>query len=127
MAERKKKPPEKGEVRVRLLPKDPLVARRDNLWPVEMDIPCSTPGSGPTGPHAVVVDYNADLDTRFAPAKLQKNRTFQGIARLSNAKILDDFRFHQVNVWAIVERTLGLIEDKYAMARAIPWPPTSGA
>jgi hypothetical protein len=113
--------PAKGRVRVKVLPKDPLVARRDGLWPVTEELPCATPGSGPTGPHAVVVDYNADLDTRFAPVRLLKSRSFEGIAQLSDSKILDDFHFHQVNVWAIVERTLGLIEDKYAMARAIPW------
>jgi hypothetical protein len=121
MRKRRRSAPPKGTVRVRILAKDPLVARRDGLWPVEMEIGCPTPGTGPTGPHAVVVDYNADLDTRFAPAKLLKSGVFDGIAKLSNAKILDDFRFHQVNVWAIVERTLGMIEDKYALARAIPW------
>ena len=113
--------PAKGRVRVRILPKDPLVARRDGLWPVSEDLPCATPASGPTGPHAVVVDYNADLDTRFAPVRLLKSRVFDGIAKLTNARILDDFHFHQVNVWAIVERTLAIIEDKYALARAIPW------
>ena len=123
---KKKAPPEKGKVRVKILPKDPLVARRDGLWPVEMDLACATPGTGPTGPHAVVVDYNADLDARFAPAKLLANRGFGGIAKLSNDKILDDFTFHQVNVWAIVERTLGLIEDDYALARAIPWASGQG-
>jgi hypothetical protein len=121
-----RKPPAKGYVRVKVLPKDPLVARKEDLWPIDVDIRCPTPGSGPTGPHAVVVDYNADLDTRFAPVKLLKNSGFDGIARLSNANILDDFRFHQVNVWAIVERTLRMIEDKYVLARAIPWASNMG-
>ncbi len=118
---RKRKAVPKGKVRVKILPKDPLVARRDGLWPVEVELSCPSPGTGPTGPHAMVVDYNAELDARFAPAKLLESRVFEGIAKLSNAKILDDFRFHQVNVWAIVERTLSMIEDKYALARAIPW------
>jgi len=118
---KKKKDPERGKVRVKILPKDPLVAINNELWPVEMDIECATPGDGPTGPHAVVVDYNADLDTRFAPVRLLKNRCFDGIARLSNANILEDFHFHQVNVWAIVERTLAMIEDEYLLARAVPW------
>jgi hypothetical protein len=117
----KKKGPAEGRVRVKILPKDPLVARRNDLWPVEVDLPCATPGSGPTGPHAVVVDYDSDLDRTHAPARLLRNRSFLGIARLSNAKILDDFHFHQVNAWAIVERTLALIEDEYLMARAVPW------
>ena len=87
----KKAPPRKGEVRVKILPKDPLVARRDGLWPVEEDLEFAkgTVGSGPTGPRAVVVDYNADLDVRFAPAQILKDADgFRGIARLSNSTIL---------------------------------------
>jgi hypothetical protein len=87
---------------------------------------CPTPATGPTGPHAVVVDYNADLDTRFAPAVLQGNRSFRGIAGVSGAKLLDNFQFHQVNMWAIVERTVALIEDQYLMGRPIPWAFGSG-
>ncbi len=113
--------PKKGMVRVKILPKDPLVARNEKLWPVEIDIACPTPASGPTGPHSVVVDYNADLDVRFAPAILQANRSFRGLAGKSNEALLADFNFHQVNVWAIVERTLDLIEDQYVLGRAIPW------
>ncbi len=121
-----KKGPAEGRVRVRILPKDPLVARRNDLWPVEIDLPCATPGSGPTGPHAVVVDRDPDTGTLYPPARLLKNRCFQGLARLSNAKILDDFHFHQVNVWAIVERTLAMIEDEYLLARAVPWASQRG-
>src|ERR1041385_9391256 len=40
----KKKGPADGKGRVKILPKDPLVAQRDNLWPVEIDLPCATPG-----------------------------------------------------------------------------------
>jgi hypothetical protein len=70
----------------------------------------------------VIVDYNADLDTRFAPAKLLKDGSgFRGIARLSNDKILDDFAFHQVNVWAIIEQTLTRLEDEHALGRPIRW------
>lgn len=115
-----------GKVRVKILPKDPLVARRDGLWPVEITLDCPTPETGPSGPHAVVVDYNADLDTRFAPAVLQANRSFRGMAHVSGAKLLDDFHFHQVNMWSIVERTLALIEDEYLMGRPIPWAFGSG-
>lgn len=123
-SQRRKVPP--GKVRVKLLPKDPLVARRDGLWPIEMILDCATPETGPSGPHAVVVDYNADLDTRFAPAVLQANRSFRGMAGVSGARLLADFNFHQVNMWAIVERTLGLIEDQYLMGRPIPWAFGSG-
>lgn len=110
-----------GKVRVRILPKDPLVARRDDLWPVEIDLPCPTAGSGPTGPHAIIVDADASTGATHPPARLLKNRTFAGLSRLTHATILDDLRFHQVNAWAIVERTLALVEDDYLLARAVPW------
>lgn len=126
MATQKKKDPPAGKVRVKILPKDPLVARQKGLWPKEVDMVCPTPGDGPTGPRAVVVDYNADLDTRFAPAKLQANRCFRGLAQLTNARILDDFNFHQINVWAIVERTLEILEGKYLLGRAVPWAHQAG-
>jgi hypothetical protein len=126
MALARKKSLPAGKVLVKILPKDPLVARRDGLWPVEVVLECPTPASGPTGTHAVVVDYNADLDTRFAPAVLQKNRTFRGIAGVSGDKLLDDFQFHQVNMWGIVERTLAMVENEYVMGRAIPWAFGSG-
>ena len=50
-----KKNPPVGSVRVKILPKDPLVAREKGLWPKDVDMKCCTPGDGPTGPRAVVV------------------------------------------------------------------------
>jgi len=118
--------PGEGKVRVRILPKDPLVAHEEDLWPVEIDLPCATPGSGPCGPHAVVIDCDTSGRLVHAPARLLRNRSFDGIARLSRAKILDNPHFHQVNVWAIVERTLAMIEDPYLLARAVPWASRHG-
>ena len=118
---RKTTGPGPGKVRVRILPKDPLVARRDGLWPVEIDLACPTPGSGPTGPHAIVIDEDASTGDTHPPARLLGNRCFAGLARLSHATILDDVHFHQVNAWAIVERTLALIEGDYLLARGVPW------
>lgn len=125
-AKPRKKDPPVGSVRVKILPKDPLVAREKGLWPKDVDMKCCTPGHGPTGPRAVVVDYNADLDVRFAPAKLQANRCFKGLASLKNTQILDNFNFHQVNVWAIVERTVEMLEDKFLLGRAITWAHQAG-
>src|SRR5690606_38018837 len=126
MATQKKKNPPAGRVRVQILPKDPLVARQKGLWPKEVDMVCPTPGDGPTGPRSVVVDYNADLDPRVAPAKLPRNGCFPGLGQLTNARILDDFNFHQVNVCAIVERPLEILEGKYLLGRAVPWAHQAG-
>src|SRR5215467_9854145 len=96
VANTKRKGPPAGKVRVKILPKDPLVARRDDLWPVEVDMPCPTPGSGPTGPHAIVIDTDASTGITHPPARLLKNRCFAGLAQLTHATILGDLHFHQV-------------------------------
>lgn len=113
----------KGVVRVKMLPKDPRVARLEGLWPVEVAIPAATAGDGPSSARVCVVDYNADLDTLFAPAQLLKDKAgYKGIAAIgAKESSLADFNFHQVNVWAIIEQTLGWLEDEQALARPIPW------
>jgi hypothetical protein len=123
MATAKKTRPPKGTVRVKMLPKDPRVARNEGLWPVEVDIEAPTAGDGPSSARVCVVDYNADLDTLFAPAELLKDGTgYKGIATIgANEESLRDFTFHQVNVWAVIEQTLGWLEDEQALARPIPW------
>jgi hypothetical protein len=114
--------PKNGSIRVKILPKDPLVARKQGLWPVDAIVECPTAGDGPTSARVAIIDYNSDLDTRFAPAKLLKDRSaFRGIAGLTRDTILDDFNFHQVNVWAIVEQILTLLEDEEALGRPVPW------
>ena len=111
-----------GHVQVKVLPKDPLIARQKGLWPVELTLPAPSIGDGPTSARVVVVDYNADLDEQFEPARLLKGGAgFAGIARLRNSDILESFTFHQVNVWAIIERALNMLESKYLLARPIPW------
>jgi hypothetical protein len=87
----------RGLIEVKVLPKDPLVARTQNLWPIKINLKCKA-SDGPTSARIAVVDYNADLDTQFAPAKLLQNGSgFLGIAGLSNNRILDNFNFHQVS------------------------------
>ena len=107
---------------MKILPKDPLVARTQGLWPADATVACVTAGDGPTSARVTIVDYNGDLDTRFAPAKLLKDGSgFHGIAGLKNDRILDNFNFHQVNVWAIIEQILTLLEDDEALGRPVPW------
>ncbi len=117
-----------GSIRIKVLPKDPLLARTRNLWPVEATIECATVGDGPTSARVAIVDYNADLDTRFTPARLLADRSgFVGIAGLKNERILDNFNFHQVNVWAIIEQVLTVLEDDTALGRPVPWRRASDA
>ena len=89
---------------------------------MDATIECTTVGDGPTSARVAIVDYNADLDTRFAPARLLADGSgFRGIAGLKNERILDDFNFHQVNVWAIIEQVLTVLEDDTALGRPVPW------
>jgi hypothetical protein len=75
------------ELRRRLA--DPLLARTQNLWPVDAKLDCLTASDGPMSARVAIIDYNADLDARFAPAELLKDGSgFRGIAGLSNDKIL---------------------------------------
>ena len=111
-----------GSVRVKILPKDPLIARTKDLWPRDDVVTSPTVAHGPTSARVAVIDYNADLDVRFAPARLLRDGSgFRGIASFKRSRLLDDFAFHQVNVWAIIEQTLGKLEDERALARPIPW------
>jgi len=75
------------ELRRRLA--DPLLARTQTLWPVDAKLDCLTVSDGPMSARVAIIDYNADLDARFAPAELLKDGSgFRGIAGLSNDKIL---------------------------------------
>jgi hypothetical protein len=112
---------------VKILPKDPLVARTHGLWPVDATIASVTVGDGPTSARVAVVDYNRDLDARFASAKLLKDGSgFYGIVGLKNDRSLDNFNFHQVNLWPIIEQILTLLEDDGALGRPVPWEPGLG-
>jgi hypothetical protein len=112
----------RGSVQVKILPKDPLLARTQNLGLTAATIECASVGNGPTSARVAIVDYNADLDTRFAQVKLLANRSgFVGIAGLKSHQILENFKFHQVNVWAIIEQILTLLEDEKALSRPVPW------
>ncbi|WP_395020835.1 hypothetical protein [Dongia sp.] len=111
-------------VLVKVLPKDPMVARREKLWPPERPekVKCATIDDGPTSARISVVDYNADLDVRFAPARVLKDGSgFLGLAGKSPDKILESFTFHQINAWAIAEQTLERLESERALGRPIPW------
>ena len=56
------------------------------LWPIKAKSDC-TASDGPTRARIAVADYNADLDTRFAPAKLPSDGSeFLEITGLSNEK-----------------------------------------
>lgn len=101
--------------------KDPLVAsERPNLGLREVAIKGEACiGPGPTTSRIAVVDYNADLDTLFRGAELKRDETAFKL-RLPKHR-LDDFHFHQINVWAVAHLTLELLEGPDVFGRSIPW------
>jgi hypothetical protein len=105
---------------------DPLVAAANP--DLAFDEECFVPwepglGDGPTSARFAVVDYDAHTETLAEPAHWDKD-TDKFLA--PNGKPLDQsntkpLQFHQVNVWAIVQRTLDFFESGFGLGRRIPW------
>lgn len=75
-------------------------------------------GTGPTSSRIVVIDYNGSLDQVFKGAELHSSKVRFKIGR---QPLETDFNFHQVNVWAIIHKTLELLENPDVFGRRIPW------
>lgn len=99
---------------------DPLVAeQRPRIGIHEIELPGeSVVGAGPTSARVAVVDYNADLDAVFEPARLKADGTGFVVGR---GEPRDDLLFHQVNVWAVINHTLAELESEHIFGRRIPW------
>jgi hypothetical protein len=105
---------------------DPLVAEKDPE--LAFDENCMVPwepsiGDGPTSARFAVVDYDAHTETLTPPARWDKEHN-KFLA--PDGKVLDKTntgvpQFHQVNVWAIVQRALDFFESGFALGRSIPW------
>ena len=105
---------------------DPLVAAANPKLAFDENCPVPwEPGlaDGPTSARFAVVDYDGHLETLTAPARWDADASGfvdpQGI-RLdrNNTGVL---QFHQVNVWAIVQRALDFFESGFGLGRAISW------
>ena len=81
-------------------------------------------GDGPTSARFAVVDYDGGTETLAAAGALgRETRCSSSIRR---AKLLDrsnneSLQFHQVNVWAIVQRALDFFESGFGLGRRILW------
>ena len=77
---------------------------------------------GPTSARFAVVDYNADTDTLVPPAKWDSQKlkfVYHGLILDKDTK--NNLQFHQVNVWAILQRALRFFEGPNGLGRRIPW------
>ena len=103
---------------------DPLVAEQDPELGFEEAHVAWEPGlgDGPTSGRFAVVDYNADSRQLTPPACWDKNRhRFVHDGRVLDRSAADTLQFHQVHVWAVVQRALSYFESADALGRPIPW------
>jgi hypothetical protein len=103
-----------------VLCQDPFVMETHGVGLVEVKLPAERYlQQGPTTARVAVVDYNVDLDEVFAPVQVLESG--HGFATGSLDNLRENFQFHQVNVWAILNRTIALLEDPRLLGRPIPW------
>lgn len=107
---------------------DPLVAKTNQGIDINRIEVTREPDlmDGPTSSRIAVVDYDADKN-HLEPAVRwnQKEGRFY-IMRDNKAIPLslhhkNTYQFHQVNVWAIIQRVLELYEETWVLGRSAPW------
>ncbi len=99
---------------------DPLVAKQNPsvaLQTISLDGEPAL-GPGPTTARIAVVDYSADNDVVYEPARPKHDCTGFVVGRTAP---LRNFKHHQVNVWALITRTLNFLEGERVFGRRIPW------
>lgn len=105
---------------------DPLVAKSDPKFGFDKDFHVRwEPGiaDGPTSARFAVVDYNGDTGHVAPMAQWDgKNECFRDPnGKVLNKKNKKALQFHQVNVWAILQRALTFFEEAQGLGRPIPF------
>jgi hypothetical protein len=80
-------------------------------------------GDGPTSARFAVVDYNGDTGVLVPPAQWNpKTDTYEDDNGTTlNREQQHSLQFHQVNVWAVLQRALEFYESTWGLGRRIPW------
>lgn len=138
-------------MRIPVFIQDPLVAQGNpklGIQEIEIRLEAGL-GDGPTSARIAVVDYDGDHQALLQPVKYDaasgwfrtpenewlpdvpefpkklKDKDEQAIedARYKEAwkQFIDNPYFHQVNVWAVVQRVLEFYESSRALGRPVPW------
>jgi hypothetical protein len=77
---------------------------------------------GPTSARFAIVDYNGDSGTLTAPAEWDEaQQRFAADGKVLEKDSASTFQFHQVSVWALLQRALAFFEDGNGLGRRIPW------
>ena len=104
---------------------DPMVAEEDPRFGFDENLYVKwEPGltHGPTSARFAVVDYNGDTGRIASLAIWDKNKMkFLKGNRVLDRKNADNYQFHQVNVWAALQRALDFYEEGFGLGRPIPW------
>jgi hypothetical protein len=104
---------------------DPFVARTDPNRAFDDQVFVNwEPGltDGPTSARFAVVDYNADTESLEPPAEWsEEDDTFVSGGIALDKESVAKFQFHQVSVWALLQRALAFFEEGNGLGRPIPW------
>ena len=78
---------------------------------------------GPTSARFAVVDYNGDTGSLAPMAKWdeEQEKFLDPEGKVVDKDNSDNYQFHQVNVWAVLQRALDFFEDREALGRRIPF------
>lgn len=105
--------------------KDPAYADRDPSLDFDETFEVNwEPGltDGPTSARFAVVDYNGDTGHLAPPAAWDEpKQQFTGGGKPLTRESADVLQFHQVSVWAVVQRALDFFENTEGLGRRIPW------
>jgi hypothetical protein len=104
---------------------DPFVAKQNEAQKFDDEIFVDwEPGlaDGPTSARFTVVDYNADTGVLQPPAEWdEEQQSFVSDGKPLDRKSANTLQFHQVSVWAQLQRALAFFEDGNGLGRPIPW------
>jgi hypothetical protein len=105
---------------------DPLVAAANPR--LAFDEECFVPwepglADGPTSARFAVVDYDGHTEALAAPARWDRStdRFLDPDGKPLDRHNPEPLQFHQVNVWAIVQRALDFFESGFGLGRRVPW------
>jgi hypothetical protein len=107
--------------RMTVIAQDPDVRRPDgSILMATIEVPAEGLVAGPIGYRVQVVDYDANSGTYHGAHVLPESYEDEPRRwRAGENKLLDDFRFHAQNAYALVMKTLARFE--FALGRRVGW------
>ncbi len=104
---------------------DPMVAKKEQDFGIQPLNILKEPGlsNGPASSRLVVCDFDVDKGVVHQPAIWNEEEgRFENSDKKPLVKELsDDFQFHQVNTWAVVQYLLTELENPEVFGRPLPW------